>query len=366
MSHRADNYYKKANELNLLENLDMNNKDAAARRGNMITSIYDASSIVTTINTTNINSNNTNIDNSNNSINNSNNSTTINNTYVDNSINTDNSNNSINIDNSTNNSNNSSNNNSNNTTNPNNSTNNSNNNSNDTTDPNNTTVIVEDKVRATVVKKDTRIVLATFTLKSDSANTVLRNFDFVLPGVTSSNVRVKVDGTIENVVFSNSKFIVDGMNYNIGDGVEVEISLIGETPIGEYELMLKNVNGVAKDRVYTKKVVDALVKVGSQSNTDDETKFVFSVDKDSTHTITDVVLSVGGTAVGTGVGPIENGDFLEVANDVNSVKYIDQIQYTINDSNNSGTLVTIQKTGLTGFNDYFRVGGSYAKVAKSK
>jgi hypothetical protein len=42
-SHWADNYYNRANELNLLDNVNMNNKDGLATRGNVIISLYNAS-----------------------------------------------------------------------------------------------------------------------------------------------------------------------------------------------------------------------------------------------------------------------------------------------------------------------------------
>ena len=61
---------------------------------------------------------------------------------------------------------------------------------------------------------------------------------------------------------------------------------------------------------------------------------------------------------GTIAGEVQNGDFVEVANDPDAVKYVDEIEYWV-----SGTKVTITKTL---FKDYFRVADTYAKVARAK
>lgn len=41
VTHRSDNYYKKANELNLLNNVSMNNKTSSATRGNIAILLYN-------------------------------------------------------------------------------------------------------------------------------------------------------------------------------------------------------------------------------------------------------------------------------------------------------------------------------------
>lgn len=45
LTHRADNYYAKANELGVLDNVDMNNKNSIATRGNVGIIIYDGNTI---------------------------------------------------------------------------------------------------------------------------------------------------------------------------------------------------------------------------------------------------------------------------------------------------------------------------------
>lgn len=45
LSHRADNYYTKANELGILQNVSMNSKDSTATRGNVGVIIYNANNL---------------------------------------------------------------------------------------------------------------------------------------------------------------------------------------------------------------------------------------------------------------------------------------------------------------------------------
>ncbi len=45
VNHRSDNYYKKANELNILQNVYMDNKNTIASRGNVWIIIYNANNI---------------------------------------------------------------------------------------------------------------------------------------------------------------------------------------------------------------------------------------------------------------------------------------------------------------------------------
>jgi hypothetical protein len=45
LTHRADNYYAKANELGVLDNVDMNSKNSIATRGNVGIVIYDGNTI---------------------------------------------------------------------------------------------------------------------------------------------------------------------------------------------------------------------------------------------------------------------------------------------------------------------------------
>jgi hypothetical protein len=45
LSHRANIYYSKANSLDLLDNVNMNSKDGVARRGNVISILYEARSL---------------------------------------------------------------------------------------------------------------------------------------------------------------------------------------------------------------------------------------------------------------------------------------------------------------------------------
>lgn len=45
VNHRANNYYTKANELGILENISMNNKDSIANRGNVALIIYNSNNL---------------------------------------------------------------------------------------------------------------------------------------------------------------------------------------------------------------------------------------------------------------------------------------------------------------------------------
>jgi hypothetical protein len=44
-SHRADNYYKRANALDILQGIDMTQKNALAARGNVVSVIYNAKDV---------------------------------------------------------------------------------------------------------------------------------------------------------------------------------------------------------------------------------------------------------------------------------------------------------------------------------
>lgn len=139
----------------------------------------------------------------------------------------------------------------------------------------------------------------------------------------------------------------------------MEISHTAELGTGDYSLTLGKVNGVNKNREYKRKVVGALVYIYNQVSDDDETKFTFSVDKKtSSDIVSDLSVYVSGAVVGTISGEFSNNDFVEVANDPDAVKYIDKIVYSVN-----GTPVTIEKSA---YNDYFRVGTTYAKIARAK
>ena len=109
-----------------------------------------------------------------------------------------------------------------------------------------------------------------------------------------------------------------------------------------------------------------MVSIKSQSSTNDETKFVFAVDKESNATITNVVVKYGSTPTprDTLAGPVSNNDFMEHTNLAVNMDYVTEIEYTVSVN---GTVVTpnvvIKKSD---YNDFFRIGSTYAKIAKAK
>ncbi|MDD3868646.1 MAG: hypothetical protein PHR46_03630, partial [Candidatus Absconditabacteria bacterium] len=198
------------------------------------------------------------------------------------------------------------------------------------------TITDRNAVRNTVIKSDTNVVLASFVLKAEENSSIadLTSFDFTGSALlqNSNYIRVRIDGTTEDAVWdsANSKYLVEGINYDLTDGVEVEISHTAELGTGDYSLTLGKVNGVNKNREYKRKVVGALVYIYNQVSDDDETKFTFSVDKKtSSDIVSDLSVYVSGAVVGTISGEFSNNDFVEVANDPDAVKYIDKIVYSV-------------------------------------
>lgn len=180
------------------------------------------------------------------------------------------------------------------------------------------TVTDKNALQNTVVKSDTNVVLASFVLKAaeNSADSTLSSFDFTLPSLNTGDVKVKVDGSSEPFTMSGSTFVVDGLNYNLADGIEVEISYAADLTASAtpYTLTLGKVNGTAKNRTYTRLAVDALVSFYNQNSTNDETKFTFSVDAEDNASVTGLVITLDDNSTGTIAGTVNDRDFIEVAN----------------------------------------------------
>jgi hypothetical protein len=242
-------------------------------------------------------------------------------------------------------------------------------------------VVVDDNVlhpRKTVVKSDTNVTLASFVIKAgeNSSLTDLESFTFEAytgagtgTSIATGDLRVKVDGQEETPVFSgtNGLFTVNGLNVSLEDDVVVEIIRKGTTPTAKYTVNLKDVNGSAKNRDYIREVVGAVVSIKSQSSTDDETKFVFAVDKESADQVSNLKLIANGHTLYTS-GEVANevnvydGMEVEVQNDPQLMRYVTTIEYVVTVGNTT-TTVTIDRNE---FKDYFRVGNTYAKVARAK
>ena len=152
------------------------------------------------------------------------------------------------------------------------------------------------------------------------------------------------------------------------DWVTVEVVLKNKTT-WIVTLNVIDVNGKNPNRVFTKRFANALVYIASQEDLGGTTKLTIAVEKaDTSYTVADLIVSIDGgtsplceaaTCTYSIAGELSNGDTIEIAATGNVVKLIDNISYKVSaDANRTNIL-------KSDFNDYFKVGDSYAKVFAS-
>jgi hypothetical protein len=159
-----------------------------------------------------------------------------------------------------------------------------------------------DALKANVVKSEVGIDLVSFKIQSaeNTTSSTLTSLDFDFESIGGSpidptKVEIRIANTPEDAdttILNN--YAIDDINYDLSDqGVVVKIRYKGELATDEYQITLNKINGESKSRVYKRMIVDVLVKVEKQTITNDETKFIFKIDKKtSSQTVSDLCLSV--------------------------------------------------------------------------
>ena len=147
-------------------------------------------------------------------------------------------------------------------------------------------------------------------------------------------------------------------------GLKVQVILKNEMT-GAVEMSLVSVNGKSQTRTFAKRYEEALVYVTSQENKGDETKYVLGVEtSDSDITVSNVKFYASGTVVTSTSKEVSDGDdSLSVLGDASWAKYIDKIEYDVEDGDGNKTTVTIEKSE---YQDFFKVWSDYIKVFKAR
>jgi len=218
----------------------------------------------------------------------------------------------------------------------------------------------------TVLLKAKNQNIAEFTVKpsnSSDDDLTLDSLEISFSGVslTADDIRVKVDGTEYD---ATSGFTYEP-NENIPTaGLKVQVILKKELT-GAVEMSLVSVNNKSQTRTFSKRYEEALVYVTSQENKGDETKYILGVEtSDSDITVSNVKFYASGTVVASTSKEVSNGDdSLSVLGDASWAKYIDKIEYDVEDGDGNKTTVTIEKSE---YQDYFKVWSDYIKVFKAK
>ena len=224
-----------------------------------------------------------------------------------------------------------------------------------------------------VMLRWSNVSLAKFTVKSNLEWT--RLVDFAVswlqePDTTTfaaNDIKVTVDWT---VLDSTSDYTITAWALAISagvideavdsDGIVVEIIYKWELADGTYNVVLDTVNTSTINKTFTKYVVPALVKVTSQENLWDTTKYTFSVEKaDESYDISALTLSVWATDYV--IWNVLDWQIEELNNSTTSAQFIDKVTYTVSTATpfNASILKTTYK-------DYFRLWTSFLKIFKAK
>lgn len=174
--------------------------------------------------------------------------------------------------------------------------------------------------RNTVLLKTSNAKIAEFTVvpSNDAEGLTLDNITFSgsVSGttLTADQIHVYIDGAEEDAV--------SGLTYEPNEdlptkGINVRVEL-DEEVVGVVTLQVASINNKAQTRTYTKKYVDALVKIKAQEDQSGSTKFIFSVEKsDDDYVVSDLKLTFenkGEVEVSNG-GEIVNNDDVEISLD---------------------------------------------------
>ena len=225
------------------------------------------------------------------------------------------------------------------------------------------------------------MVLAKFVVKPSNEEDEGIAFDTADMKITTApvtlaqkDIKVKVDGVD---LVADDNFTFDGTNLKLKDlnetldkaGVVVEVSLKGDItkggPYGDYILDLSKVNTTSVTKSFKRLVLPALVKVSSQENLGDETKYTFSVQKENNNYTVEYFGMFAPTLANplvVGMDEISNGD-TDVSANADNVTYIEEMCYEVFDE--AGVSIWDDCISKSAYKDYFRVDSGYAKVFKS-
>lgn len=212
----------------------------------------------------------------------------------------------------------------------------------------------------TVLLKSSNATIANFIVKPSNQDGVYLD-EFTFSGkvngipLTANDLRVMVDGVEEEGINTGGMIQYVTNEYLPLAWVPVEMKLKNGL-IWDVVLELKSLNNELQDKKFTKKFVNALVKVVKQENIGgSETRYTFNVEKyEGSEQVTNFRLFAGEIEKG-GLSLVEDEGVLEVPNE-NFIQYITKIMYEVN-----GQEVNIEKNT---FNDYFRIGDSFVKIFK--
>ena len=179
--------------------------------------------------------------------------------------------------------------------------------------------------------------------------------------LTGDQIRVKIGWTeIDDYEATGTNQIYYTPNEEIGSSLEVKVELKKDVN-GVVSVSIDNINGKPQTRKFEKKYADALVYITSQEDLDGSTRFVFAVETaDSDAEVSNLILYVWAAKTAYPVGEVADGDDYEIITPSNSAEFITQISYDVTTDSGKSSVVIDKDT----YNDYFKVGSTYAKVFK--
>lgn len=220
----------------------------------------------------------------------------------------------------------------------------------------------------TVLLKAKNQNIAEFVIKpSNSSDEDLTLDELVISfswdAVDADGIRVKIDGTEYDAEAGTLKY---EPNETIPSaGLKVQVVLKNEMT-GDVVMNLVSVNGKSQSRTFSKRYEEALVYIENQEDLWGSTKFTLAVDTaESDTTVAKLKLYVWTDVVYNGSSDVSDGETIEVSNTHanGNVQMIDKIEYTPTVDWVEQAAVVIEKSK---FEDFFKVGSSYAKIFASK
>ena len=189
-------------------------------------------------------------------------------------------------------------------------------------------------VAKTVLQKAKNQVLAQFTVRpADGSSSVeIEEISFSLTAsgdaVNSDDISVMF-GDNELEATNTTSFVYEDINITIKDPVTVKV-ILDEEKAGTITLSGITVNTKTLNKEYVSRFEDAVVRIAAQKDLGGgTTKFTFSVDKDSSVTVSDLELTLEGGLSGKVAGEIDSNSFLEVINGSDTAQMVTVIKYTV-------------------------------------
>ena len=232
------------------------------------------------------------------------------------------------------------------------------------------TTISAGSSKNTVLLKAKNQTIAEFTVKPSNSSDEDLNLDSIELTFTwgsktigSGDIRVKVDWTEYDADTDNGDGVLTYLPNEVlpSDGLIVQVILKDEYK-WSLDMTVSEVNGKTQTRKFSKRYEEALVYIEDQKDLDGSTRFYLSVETaDSDTVVSNLKLYAWSTWLYTWTEEVVDGDDIEIVNPWTTTLMVDKIEYHYEvDSTNSGT-VTIEKSD---YNDYFKVGDTYAKIFK--